>query len=122
MPNKPHHGMRGLGKRPAPLHAGTNMPLRKPSGGDRTAKQMPTARNGALAGGSLKASGTSDTRRRSGAEGNSKGTVARGEKTAGTASHMGTSGRGALGAMNQTHSNRLSENPTHEWFEALGAK
>ena len=117
MPNKPHHGMRGVGKRPAPLTSG-HMPLRKPSGGDRTAKTDAVSRNGALAGTSFK---PGDTRRRSGAEGNSKGTVTGGKKAAGTASHMGTSGRGAAGALNQTQSNRLSENPTHDWFEKLGA-
>lgn len=117
MANKPHHGMRGLMAGPAPLNAGAHMPLRKPSGGDRKAKQTAVARNGKHTG-HVNASGTSDTRRRSGPEGNGKGTPTVGKKGAGTAAHKATAGRGGAGQM---HTNRLSESPGHEWFEKLGA-
>lgn len=120
MANKPHHGMRGLMSPIRPLNAGAHMPERHPSGGDRKAKQTHTARNGKQTG-HLKTSGTSDTRRRSGAEGNGKGTVAHGQKGASLASHKGTAGRGGAGSTNQMHSNRLSESISHEAFEKLGA-
>lgn len=107
MANKPHHGMRGLMAGPKPLNAGAHMPLRKPSGGDRISKPPKSAHQAR----------NSDTRPRSGAEGNGKGTVSRGKKGAGTAAHKATAGRGGTGAM---HSNRLSESPGHEWFEKLG--
>jgi hypothetical protein len=120
--NQPHrgHGEHGpirKGLMGGFSQAGAHMPLRKPSGGDRKAKTSPVARNGSLAGGKLKSSGTSDTRRRSGAEGNGKGTVATGKKGASTREFKGTAGRGGAGAM---HSNRLSESPSHDWFEKLG--
>lgn len=130
MANKPHHGMRGLMAGPAPLKAGAHMPPRVKSGGNRTAPATHTARNGKQTG-SLKADGTSDTRRRSGADGNAKGsppTKLKSPKPSSLAAHKGTAGRGGPGrlGMNDGHKTKqptaLSESPGHAWFESLGAK
>src|SRR5581483_8768092 len=96
MANKPHHGMRGLMSPMAPLKAGAHMPPRVKSGGNRKAPQTAVARNGALAGGHLKAN--SDTRKRSGAEGNGKGSPPpKGRKAASLQAHKVTAGRGGTG-------------------------
>ena len=117
--------MRGLmgGSLKGDSPAGAHLPLRHASGGDRKSKTTPVARNGALKGGKLKASATSDTRRRYGAEGNGKGsppTKLKSPKPASLESHKGTSGRGGTGELKQTDTNRLSDSPGSAWFEKLG--
>jgi len=123
MANKPHHGMRGLmgGLKPD-INASAHMPLRHQSGGDRKAPVSHTGRNGKQTG-TLKANGTSDTRRRYGPEGNGTGsppTKLKSPKPASLEAHKGTSGRGGKGELKQTDTNRLSESPGSSWFEKLG--
>jgi hypothetical protein len=104
------------------MKAGAHMPQRQASGGNRTAPATHTARNGKQTG-SLKANGTSDTRRRYGPEGNGKGsppTKLKSPKPASLQDHKGTSGRGGKGESKQTDANRLSESPGSAWFEKLG--
>ena len=81
--------------------------------------------------GHLKASGTSDTRRRQGAEGNSKGSpptrLTAHPSVRGTPdSHSGDAGRGGSGRHGKGDSFKgkatpLSESPSHDWFEKLGS-
>jgi hypothetical protein len=114
--------MRGLMAGSPAMKAGAHMPQRQASGGNRTAPSTHTARNGKQTG-SLKANGTSDTRRRYGPEGNGKGsppTKLKSPKPASLQDHKGTSGRGGKGESKQTDANRLSESPGSAWFEKLG--
>ena len=134
--NKPHHGQ-GEHGRVRTHHglmggpSGAHMPQRKNSGfDDRKGYSDNTAerRNGALAGGKLKSE--SDTRRRSGSDGNGKGSPPPGvgkRKPASLAAHAGDSGRGGAGrlGMHDGHKGpqpkKLSEDISHSAFERLGA-
>jgi hypothetical protein len=133
--NVPHYGLgpHGSPKRLRGLMAGDHLKQRDTSGDDdhRGYKGSSVRRNGALAGGKLNANATSDTRRRSGAEGNGRGSpapgVGKGRDVRGTPdSHLGTAGRGGAGRHGKADNFKgratdMSESPSHSWFEKLGA-
>jgi hypothetical protein len=68
-----------------------------------------------------------DQSKRSGAVGNSKGSAPPGVGSGGgrrgsPETHLGKAGRGGTGRITKLDSSRLSESPSHGWFENLGAK
>jgi hypothetical protein len=133
--NTPHHGQGEFGRvrTKSPMKAGAHMPMRHNSGFDdaRGYSQSGNERRSGKQTGHLKADGTSDTRRRAGAEGNSKGAP----PTALTAhpgvrgtheSHLGTAGRGGTGRIGKHDAykgapTKYTESISHDAFEKLGA-
>lgn len=127
--NKPVHGLgeHGHPKRMGGLMAGEHMPQRHASGNsDARGYQQSSARQMGAHTGSLK---QGDTRRRKGAEGNSKGSpppgVSKG-KPASLEAHKGTSGRGGSGRIGKPDNwkgsaPKMSEDISHSAFEKLGA-
>lgn len=130
-PNKPRHGLGEYGKQRqrAPLNAGEHMPQRIETGYDdrKGYGDSPERRNGEHKG---KLPG-GDTRRREGAEGNSKGSPPPGVKNQKAVrgnpdSHMGDAGRGGSGRHGKGDNFKgkatpMTEEPSHSWFERLGS-
>ena len=131
-PNVPHHarGLMAAPKQRAPLNAGAHTPQRLNSGYDDAHgyKDSQERRNGKQTG-SLT---SGDTRKRSGPEGNSKGSPPPGDNNRGIGvrgspeTHKGTSGRGGSGRHGKSDAHKgkptaMTESPTSEWFEKLGS-
>ena len=128
MANKPLHG-ESKGRQMAPLKAGAHMPMRNHSGASdaKGYKGGAVRRNGEHTGGLL----GGDTRRKSGPEGNSKGSPPPALNSrpgvAGTLdSHLGTAGRGGTGRIGKHDSyhgkpTKYSEDISHSAFEKLGS-
>lgn len=127
--NKPHHamGLMGHAREVKPVKANAHLPQRTTSGvSDHKGYQETEARrNGGLDGGKLK--DHSDTRKRMGAEGNSKGLPPHAKPGTGTLkSHGGHAGRGGAGVIGGADSHKgraksLPDDISSRDFERLGA-
>lgn len=130
--NAPHHGLGEHGKvqrKGGLMGVGEHLPQRHNVGNsDARGYQQSAARQMGRHVGPLK---EGDTRKRQGPEGNSKGAPPPGVTTrkgvrGNPDSHMGDAGRGGTGRHGKSDSykgapTKLSESPTSEWFEKLGA-
>lgn len=129
--NQPQHGLGEHGKQrqKAPLAAGAHVPQRIESGyHDAKGYEGSHERRNGKHTGSLK---DGDTRKRHGAEGNSHGSPPPGvtaEKgvRGNPDSHMGDAGRGGSGRHGKADNYKgkptaMTEEPSHHWFEKLGA-
>lgn len=130
--NQPHHGLGEHGKvhrKGGLMGVGEHMPQRHNVGhNDARGYQQSAARQMGRHTGPLK---EGDTRKRQGPEGLSKGSPppgvsARKGVRGNPDSHMGDAGRGGTGRHGKGDNfkgqpTKLSESPTSEWFEKLGA-
>jgi hypothetical protein len=130
MPNHPRHGLMGIPKERSALNAGAHVPQKIESGyKDSNGYEDSHARRNGKQTGSIP---PGDSRKRVGAEGNSKGSpppgVGKGGKgVRGTPqTHLGTAGRGGSGRHGKGDSYKgkptgMTESPSSEWFERLGS-